>query len=111
MKELVKEAPVLQLVDNKKPLLIQCDASEKGIGTALPQNGKHVDFASRDLTDTETRYTQIRKELISIAFIDKFGQFTFGPTVYVQFDPKLFASTLVSCSKTTALHNAKSATL
>ena len=59
MKELVKEATVLQFFDNNKPLKIQCDASEKGLGAVLHQDGKPVAFASRALTDTETRYAQI----------------------------------------------------
>ena len=42
MKELVKEAPVLQFFDNYKPLMIQCDASEKGLGTALLQDGMYL---------------------------------------------------------------------
>ena len=89
MKELVKDAPVLQFFDNHKPLMIQCDASEKGLGAALLQDGKPVAFASRALTDTETRYAQIEKELLAIVFsVEKFDQFTFGRTVYVQSDHK-----------------------
>ena len=48
--------------------MIQCDASEKGLGAALLQDDKHVAFASRALTDTETRYAQIEKELLAIEF-------------------------------------------
>ena len=95
MKELVKEAPVLQFFDNHKPLMIQCDASEKGLGAALLQDGKPVAFASRALTDTETRYAQIEKELLAIVFsVEKFDQFTFGRTVTVQSDHKLLESIL-----------------
>ena len=47
IKELVKEAPVLQLFDNSKPLMIECDASKKGLGTFLLQDGKPVASASR----------------------------------------------------------------
>ena len=84
MKELVKDAPVLQLFNNNKPLMIQCDASEKGLGAALLQDGKPVAFASKALTDTETRYAQIEKELLAIVFsVEKFDQFTFGRTVHV----------------------------
>ena len=36
--------------------MIQCDALEKGLGAALLQDCKPVAFASRALTDTETRY-------------------------------------------------------
>ena len=53
MKELVKETPVLQFFNNNKPLIIQCDASEKGLDAGLLQDGKPVAFASRVLTNAE----------------------------------------------------------
>ena len=85
MKSLVKKAPVLAYFDNGKTVHIQCDASERGLGAALLQNGKPVFFASRALTDTETRYAQIEKELLAIVFsCEKFDHFTFERTVHVQ---------------------------
>ena len=78
MKELVKEAPVLQLFDNNKPLMIQCDASDKGLGASLLQDGKPVDFASRAI----------------VFSVEKFDQFTFGRTVHVQSDHKSLESFL-----------------
>ena len=91
MKELVIEAPVLQFFDNHKPLMIQCYASEKGLGASLLQDGKPVAFASRALT----RYAQIEKELLAIVFsVEKFDQFTFGRTVHVQSDHKPLESIL-----------------
>ena len=89
MKSLVKKAPVLAYFDNEKTVHIQCDASERGLGAALLQNGKPVSFASRALTDTETRYAQIEKELLAIVFsCEKFDHFTLGRTVHVQSDHK-----------------------
>ena len=61
IKSLVKKAPVLAYFDNEKTVDIQCDASERGLGAAHLQNGKPVSFASRALTDTETRYAQNRE--------------------------------------------------
>ena len=95
MKSLVKKAPVLANFDNEKTVHIQCDASERGLGAALLQNGKPVSFASRALTDTETRYAQIEKELLAIVFsCEKFDHFTFGRTVHVQSDHKPLESIL-----------------
>ena len=95
MKSLVKKAPVLAYFDNEKTVHIQCDASERGLGAALLQNGKPVSFASRALPDTETRYAQIEKELLAIVFsCEKFDHFTFGRTVHVQSDYKPLESIL-----------------
>ena len=81
MEELVKEAPVLQLFVNNKPVMIQCDATQNRLGAALLQA----------LTDSETRYAHIEKELLAIVFsVEKFDQFTFGRTVHVQSDHKPF---------------------
>ena len=56
-------------------LTIQCDASEKGLKAAIQQRGEPVAFASRALTDTESRYSQIEKELLAVVFaLDKFEQ-------------------------------------
>ena len=52
----------LQYYDEKKPLTVQCDASQRGLGAALLQEGKPIAYASRALTKTETNYAQIEKE-------------------------------------------------
>ena len=59
VKKLVTAAPILSYYDPKEELVIQCDASQKGLGAALLQKGKPIAYASRSLTDTETRYAQI----------------------------------------------------
>ena len=58
---------------------IQCDASQAGLGAALMQGGQPVAYASRALTDTETRYAQIEKELLAIVFAcNKFDAYIYG---------------------------------
>ena len=39
-----------------------------GLGTCLVQEGKPIAFASKSLTDTETRYANIERELLAIVF-------------------------------------------
>ena len=41
------------------PLTIHTDASEYGLGAALLQNNKPMDFTSKTLTDVKTCYTNI----------------------------------------------------
>ena len=63
---------------------MQCDASEKGLGASLLQDGKPLAYASRALTNTETNYAQIEKELLAIVF----HQYTYGRKVGVDSDHK-----------------------
>ena len=71
-------------------MTLQCDASQSGLGAALLQNGQPVAYASRALTDTETRYAQIEKELLAIVFgCEHFEAYTYGrDIVHVETDHK-----------------------
>lgn len=84
VQKMVTEAPILSYYNPSSPLAIHRDASQKGLGAALLQNQKPVVYASRSLTDTETRYAQIENELLAIIYaLEKFNQFTFGRHVTV----------------------------
>lgn len=48
-----------------------------------------MEYASRSLTDTETRYAQTEKEMLAIVFVlERFNQHTFGRHVYIEGDHK-----------------------
>ena len=51
------------------PVTVQADASLRGLGACLIQKHKGEDqpiaFASKSLTDVETRYTDIERELLA----------------------------------------------
>ena len=90
IKILLTKAPVLAYYDPKLPLCIQCDSSQFGLGAALLQNGKPLDFRSRMLTPTEERYAQIEKEMLAVVFaLEKFNDYTFGrkTTIYTDHQP------------------------
>ena len=42
VKRLVLQAPVLSYYQSDRPLSIQCDASQKGLGAALLQDGRPI---------------------------------------------------------------------
>ena len=44
----------LAYFDHTKPVVIQTDASEYGLGAALLQDGRPIAFCSKTLTDVET---------------------------------------------------------
>jgi hypothetical protein len=79
VKKMVTEAAVLAFYNPKEELTIQCDASKSGLGAVLTQRGKPIAYTSHSLTETETRYSQIEKEMLAIVFaLDKFHQYAFG---------------------------------
>ncbi|KAF7644963.1 hypothetical protein LDENG_00213030 [Lucifuga dentata] len=68
IKQFVTAVPVLKYYDVSKPVTIQSDASQKGLGCCLLQDGQPVAYASRALTQAEQNYAQIEKECLSIVF-------------------------------------------
>ena len=73
VKSLVTQAPVLKYFDSTKGVTLQCDASDKGLGAVIMQNDQPIAYASRALTDAETRYAQIEKELLAVVYgLEKF---------------------------------------
>ena len=89
VKKLTTESPALAYYDSQSELVVECDASERGLGAALIQNGKPIGYESRALTSTETRYAQIEKECLAIVFaLERFHQYTFGRRTIVHSDHK-----------------------
>ena len=89
VKTLIASAPVLAYYKPTEVLEIQCDSSQSGLGAALMQNGHPIAYASRALTETESRYAQIEKEMLAIVFsVEKFNDFTFGRRTVVHTDHK-----------------------
>ena len=62
----------LRYYDRNLPVTVQADASLRGLGACLIQQHKGKDqpitFASKSLTDVETRYANIERELLPIVF-------------------------------------------
>ena len=96
VKELITNAPVLTFYHPSKELVLENDASEYGLGSALFQSGKPVAYASRTLTDTEKRYAQIEKEMLAVTFgLEKFHHYTYGRETSVFSDHKPLESIVV----------------
>ena len=76
--------------DRNRPVILECDASLKGLGACILQDGKPTAFASKSLTDTETRYANIEWELLAIVFgCEKFHTYLYGRSFVVESDHKL----------------------
>ena len=79
----------LTYFDCIKPVVIQTDASEYGLGAALLQDGRPIAFASKTLTDVETRYANIECKCLYVCFgLEKFHTYVYGQHITVQNDHK-----------------------
>ena len=67
-----------------KSRVIQADASMKGLGAVLFQDGKPVIFASKSITETEKNYSNTERELFSVIFVlERLHHYVYGYTVIV----------------------------
>ena len=79
--------PILKFFDVHKPVTISCDASPTGLGGVLMQDGCPVAYTSRSLTEAESRYAQIEKELLAVQ-LERFNQYTYGKKITIESDHK-----------------------
>ena len=104
VKQLIVESPVLKYFDPKADTGLQCDASDKGLGACLIQDGQPVGYASRVMTSAEIKYAQSEKKLLAIVFgLERFEQYVQGRPVKIETDHKplesIFKKTLISAPK------------
>lgn len=102
LKNLLTKPPVLQYYDINKEVVISVDASKDGVGACLLQNKLPCAYASKALTETQTRWAQIEKELYAIFFgCDRFYEYVYGKKFIVETDHKpllgIFKKPLASC--------------
>ena len=84
---------VLALYNPMAETLVSADASSNGLGAVLLQKfeaeWRPVVFASRSMSETETRYAQIEKEALAITWAcDKFSIYILGRQFTVETDHK-----------------------
>lgn len=89
IKSVISSPPVLANFDEAKPIVIQTDSSQSGLGCCLLQKSRPVAYASRALTDAESRFSQIEKEFTAILWsCTKFHNFIYGREVTIHSDHK-----------------------
>ena len=72
---------------------LQTDASKKGLGACLIQNGKVVCYASRALTKTEQNYQNLEQEALGTIWgMEKFYYFLYGKEFTLETDQKPLVS-------------------
>ena len=89
IKSLICKATTLAYFDPNKSSTLQVDSSLKGLGVVLMQEGRPISFASKSLTDTESRYANIERELLAVVYgCERFHTFLYGKPFVVVSDHK-----------------------
>jgi len=89
LKATVTSTSTLKYFDTSKTPTLQVDASIRGLGASLLQDGQPVAFASKSLSDAETRYACIERELLAIVFgVQRFHTYLYGRPFKVTTDHK-----------------------
>ena len=68
IKYLICRDSELTYFDLAKYIVIQVDASGRGIRAVLMQYVKPVSYASKSLTECEQRYANIKREMFAVVF-------------------------------------------
>lgn len=99
VKRALSSAGVLSHYNPGKRLIVTCDASARGVGAVLTQEGtagageRPVAYASRTLNSAESNYSQIHREALAIIFaVNKFHQYLYGRHFTLRTDHKPLVS-------------------
>ncbi|WVZ85174.1 hypothetical protein U9M48_032124 [Paspalum notatum var. saurae] len=89
LKKRLTTAPVLTLPDLTKSFTVYCDASKKGLGCVLMQEGKVIAYASRQLRKHEVNYPTHDLELVAVVHALKIWRhYLFGNRCEIYTDHK-----------------------
>lgn len=89
LKDAILNAPVLAFFDSNKKSVISVDSSRYGLDVVMLQNNHPVTYASAALNETQQRYSQTEKELLTILNGYKnFHYYVYGKKFIVETDHK-----------------------
>ena len=89
LKHAVSTSACLQYYDPTAPVQLEVDASMKGLGIALVQKGRPVAFGSKTLTECQSRYSNIEREMLAIVHgIQRYHTYLYGRRFKVITDHK-----------------------
>ena len=89
VKNAISAETTIRSYDPHRPITLQVDASMTGLGATFIQDGRPVAFASRALTETESRYAKVEPEVLAVIYgCERFHHFLFEQEVIVESDHK-----------------------
>ena len=75
----ITQESTLRHYDTAKLPTLQTDASIKGLGASPIQDGQPITYAPKAISDAETPYAYIKRELLAVVFgVQKFHTYIYG---------------------------------
>ena len=79
LKKGLSDESCLAFYDPSKPVTLEVDSSQRGMGAALVQENQPVAFASKSLSETQSNYPNIDREMLAVVFgISRFQTYLYG---------------------------------
>ena len=113
VKKVLQSSNLLTHFDPTKSLVLACDASPVGVGAVLSHRfddgtEKPISYASRTLTPSKRKYSQLDKEALSIIFgIKHYHQYLYGHKFTILSDHKPLMHILSESKSTPAMVSAR----
>ena len=91
LRDILCSKPIVVMPDSNKQFILRTDASERGVGAVLMQEGENgvhpIAYASRKLTKSEANYSTIEKECLGVVWgVRKFEPYLFGTHFVIETD-------------------------
>lgn len=104
LKDFLTSLPVLKYFNHSLPITLSVDSSSTGLGAVLLQENMPVAYASKALTECQTRWAQIEKEMLAIVYAcEKFHQYIYGKKITIESDHKPLQHIFQKCINETPL--------
>ncbi|KAL0406423.1 UNVERIFIED_CONTAM: putative mitochondrial protein [Sesamum latifolium] len=96
LKRVVTSAPVLALLDFSKRFVVETDASGKGIGVVLMQEGRPIAYLSKALAAKNLRLSVYEKEFLALLLaVNKWNHYLQGNHFIIRTDQRSLKHILV----------------
>ena len=86
---MIKTPTSLQYLDSTQPVTIQVDVSQRDIGAVLLQAKGPVEFASKLLSEAQSRYSNTKRKMLAVLLgLVKFHYYAYGRPIVLESDHK-----------------------